>query len=243
MSAGQAQVRDARLEIVVKAGDRARRDRGAVGEDSARQIAGDRSRRHLSGGGDAGLELRPQIGRDFDAEVVQAGGLAALARRAGKALLDRPNDPRRAVGDDEQGTAQARARRSWKKARTVSTSSFEPAITASRTLHPSAPMPPDCEHSLPFLSRTEAFGNAVNIEIGDRVLREIALGKGLVSAHSRSVISLTAARDKSLRPRTSVKPSSMSRVDGAWVRPEGAAGTPETNGSRTPSAVLTSPVR
>ena len=33
------------------------------------------------------------------------------------------------------------ARMSWKKARTVSASSFEPAISASRTLRPSAPTP------------------------------------------------------------------------------------------------------
>ena len=102
---GQTEVGDARLEIVVKAGERARRDHGVVGADTARQLARDRSRRLLVAGSDARLELRPQIGRDLDGEVAHAVGQAALARRARKAFLDRPNDSRRAIGDDERGIA------------------------------------------------------------------------------------------------------------------------------------------
>jgi hypothetical protein len=41
-------------------------------------------------------------------------------------------------------------------------------------------MPRGGEHRLPFLHRTEAFGDAVDIEIGDRMLGKITLGKGLV---------------------------------------------------------------
>jgi hypothetical protein len=103
----QAQMRDARLEILIKAGERARRGHRVVGADAARQLAGDRSRRRLVAGGDARLELRPQIGRDLDGEVAHAMGQTALAPRARKAFLDRPNDPRRAVGHDKQRIAQA----------------------------------------------------------------------------------------------------------------------------------------
>ena len=39
---GQTEVGDTRLEIVVKAGERARRDYGVVGADAAYQIARDR---------------------------------------------------------------------------------------------------------------------------------------------------------------------------------------------------------
>ncbi len=66
---------------------------------------------------------------------------AALARRARKAFSDRADEPGRPVGDNEQRIAEASARRSWKSARAVSMSSFEPAISPKRTLRPSSPMP------------------------------------------------------------------------------------------------------
>jgi hypothetical protein len=97
MGDGQTEVGDARLEIVVKAGERARRDHGVVGADAARRLARDRSRQRLVAGGDARLELRPQIGRDLDGEIAHAMGQAALARRARKAFLDR--SWRKTIGD------------------------------------------------------------------------------------------------------------------------------------------------
>jgi hypothetical protein len=106
MGDGQTEVGEARLEIVVKAGERARRDHGVVGADAARQVAGDRSLQRLVAGGDARLELRPQIGRDLDGEIAHAMGQAALARRAWKAFLDRSYDPRRAVGRPSLGRRQ-----------------------------------------------------------------------------------------------------------------------------------------
>ena len=108
----QPQMGDAGLEVVLEAGERARQEVGGVGADAARQLPGNRPRRRLIAGGDARLELRPQIGRDLDGEVAHAVGQAALARRARKAFLDRPDDPRRSVADDEQRIAEPAARRS-----------------------------------------------------------------------------------------------------------------------------------
>jgi hypothetical protein len=52
-----------------------------VGSDAVCQVTSDRPRRRLVTGGDARLELRPQIGRDLNSEVAHALGQAALARR------------------------------------------------------------------------------------------------------------------------------------------------------------------
>ena len=98
------------------------------------------------------------------------------------------------------GSPSPRARRSWKNARTVSTSSFEPAIRRQQDLAPVLADAPGGQHRLAPLARTEPLGDAVDEQVDDRVLGKIALEKASYSAHSRSVISLTAARDRSLRP-------------------------------------------
>ena len=155
---GQTEVGDARLEIVVKAGERARRDHGVVGADAARQLARDRSRQRLVAGGDARLELRPQIGRDLDGEVAHAMGQAALARRARKAFLDRPNDSRRAVGDDEQGIAQASCAQVLEEGPNRLNVLLRTGHRRHQDLAPIGADAPGGERRLPFLPRTEAFG-------------------------------------------------------------------------------------
>jgi hypothetical protein len=74
------------------------------------------------------------------------------------------------------------------------------------------------EHGLAPLAGPQPLGDAVDEQIDDGVAREIAFAEVLDSAHSRSVISLTAARDKSRLPVSSVNASSMSHVDRPRVK-------------------------
>ena len=71
-------------------------------------------------------------------------------------------------------------RRYSKNARTVSTSSFEPAINPSSDLRPSSPIP-QAARTAPPLARPQPLGDAVADEqIDDGVLGEIALAEVLV---------------------------------------------------------------
>jgi len=88
----QPQVGDARLEVVLEAGERARQLVDGVGADAGRQLARDRPRRRLIAGRNARLEFRPQVGRNLGCEVAHPMRQAALARRTGEAFLDRPHD-------------------------------------------------------------------------------------------------------------------------------------------------------
>jgi hypothetical protein len=86
---------------------RARQEIGVVAADASRQLARNRPRRRLIAGGHPRLELRLWIGRDLGCEIAHPVRQAALARRSRKAFLDRPDDPRRAVADQEQRIAKA----------------------------------------------------------------------------------------------------------------------------------------
>src|ERR1700758_1573883 len=119
----QAQMRNARLEIIVETSNGARDDGAIIGPDPFRQIAGDGARGRLIAGSDARLKLWPQIGWDLRRKIAHAMCETTLARRTRKAFFDRANNAGRAVGDDEQRIAEpASAHMSWKKARTVSAS-------------------------------------------------------------------------------------------------------------------------
>src|SRR6266545_7961112 len=59
----------------------------------------------------------------------------------------------------------------------------------------------------------QPLGEAVDEQIDHRKLGQIAAGNASYSAHSRSVISLTAVRFNSDRPRSSANSASISRVD------------------------------
>ena len=88
---------------------------------------------------------------------------ATLARRSGEALLDRPENPGRPVADHEQRIPEGPLmRRSWKNARTVSTSSFEPAINPQQRFASVLADPPSCEDGFPPLARPQPLGDAVD---------------------------------------------------------------------------------
>jgi hypothetical protein len=66
---------------------------------------------------------------------------AALSGRAREALFNRTDDAGRPVADHEQRIAEPSGAQVLKNARTVSTSSLEPAINPSSDLRPSSPIP------------------------------------------------------------------------------------------------------
>ena len=78
------------------------------------------------------------------------------------------------------GSPRPRPRMSWKNARTVSVSSFEPAISASSTLRPSVADAPGRQHRLAGLTRPQPLGDAVDEEVDDPVLGQIAAREPLV---------------------------------------------------------------
>ena len=135
---------------------------------------------------------------------------------------------------------------SGKNARTVSTSSFEPAIkSGSAGLRPSPPIPQAARTaSRRWPGRAAARRCRRRTDRRWRARRDRACRSPRTRPKSFSVISLTAARDRSRLPVSSVNVSSMSRVDrpgarkvrppaasSSRVRPESAARTPEMNGS------------
>jgi hypothetical protein len=137
----QAQVSDAGPEVVLKAGERARKDIGTVGADAGRQLSGDRARGRLIAGGDPRFDPRalrpgerPQVGGDLGRKVAHPVCQAALTRRARKAFLNRRMIPGAPSETITSGSPSPRVRRSWKNARTLSTSSLDPAINPKRLL-------------------------------------------------------------------------------------------------------------
>src|SRR5437660_11683703 len=89
----------------------------------------------------------------------------------------------------------------------------------------------------------QALGDPVDEQVDDVELGQVALANASYSAHSRSVISLTAVWLNRLRPSVSANSTSMSRVDSprayistarvcsASVRPPMIARRRERNGS------------
>src|SRR5829696_463715 len=78
------------------------------------------------------------------------------------------------------GSPRPRPRMSWKKARTVSVSSFDPAIRCSRTLPPASPMPQAARTGSRAWPARSALGDAVHEEIDDPILAEVTRRERLV---------------------------------------------------------------
>jgi hypothetical protein len=118
---------------------------------------------------------------------------AALAGRAGEALLNRTDEAGRPVADHEQRIAEPSGAQVLKER-------SHRLDVLSRTGHQSKPRfaailadPPGGQHSLPPLTRPQTLGDAVDEQVGDGMLGEIALAEVFYSAQSFSVISLTAS--------------------------------------------------
>ncbi len=98
-----AQVRQSRSEIQRNT----ETARAAAYHQAIGQIACNRPAGRLIGGRRSNLELGPPVLRLLGRQVPHAVRQAALARRSWKAGLDRLENPRGPVGDDQQRVAQA----------------------------------------------------------------------------------------------------------------------------------------
>ena len=103
----QAQMRDAGVEVVEEAAHR-RRQLALPGVHHliAQDLCESQTRRGVTAPG-LRLELRPAIGRYLGLEVAHPVRQAALAQALRPAFLERPDQPRRAVGGAEQRIVQA----------------------------------------------------------------------------------------------------------------------------------------
>src|SRR5215203_3619907 len=132
------QVGDAGLEVVFEAGDRARQQRAVIGPNALGEVTSDGSRWGLVTGARTRLELRPQVSRTLTARLrIRCARLRCRAERGKHSSIARmiPGAPSETTSS---GSPRPRPRMSWKKARTVSVSSFDPAIRCSRTLRQAA---------------------------------------------------------------------------------------------------------
>ncbi len=171
-----------------------------VGANARRQLARDRPRRRLIAGGDPRLELRalrpgdrPQIGRDLGRKVAHPVRQAALARRAGKAFLDRADDLGRAVGADQQRIAEPAGAQVLEERPRRLDVLLGASHQRQQDLASVFADPPGGEHRLAPPTRPQPLGDAVDEQLDDGVLGKIVLAEVLLFAHRRSVTSLTAS--------------------------------------------------
>jgi hypothetical protein len=101
----------ARFKVVLQVCQRRRQDRAIGRHHVVAQQPRERRRGGLVAGNGARLELRPLILRHLALQIAQLVGEAALPRRAREAFLDRADQVRRAVGNDQQWIATISSRR------------------------------------------------------------------------------------------------------------------------------------
>jgi len=105
---------------------------------------------------------------------------AALARRAGKTFLDRPDDPRRAVGYDEQRIAEpAGAQILEERARRLDVL-LGARHQRQQDLASVLANPPGCEHGLTPLAGPQPLSDAVDEQVDDGGLGKIAFAEVLI---------------------------------------------------------------
>ena len=154
---------------------------GVIGAEVGRRLSGDRRARAPDRGGDPRLEFGPRIGRDLRPRgcASDAPDGAGAAERGSI-----PRSPGWSPGapslTTSSGSPSPLARRSWKNARTVSTSSFDPAINPKSEFAPVLADPPGGQNRFSPLAQTQPLGDAVDEQVGDRVLGEIALAEVFV---------------------------------------------------------------
>jgi len=183
----QAQMGDAGLEIVLETGERTGQDVGVIGAEAGRQLSGDRARGRLIAGGDPRLDPRalrpgdgPRIGRDLGCEVAHPMRQTALARRAGEAFLDRPDDPRRPVADHEQRIAQPSGAQVLEERPHRFDILLRSGHQPQKRFAPVLADPPGGQNRFSPLARTQPLGDAVDKQVGHRVFGEIALAEVFV---------------------------------------------------------------
>jgi len=266
MAKRKAQMRDAGLEIVLEAGHCARQIAAIGRPDVIAQQPRQGRRGGLIAGGGAGLELGPDVFRQFACQIAHLVRQTALPQCAREALLDRPDDPGRTVADHQQRIRQAapaHVAKEFAAARRVLLGARRQVQQRLLAVRQKAP---GRQHCLAWLAQMQPLGNPVDKQVVTSNSVRSRLANASYSAHSRSVISLTALRLSRLRPSVSVNTASMSRVESprayistarlssSSVRPRTASRMRERNGalrsaicgalySIAPSALVTRPGR
>src|SRR5215831_8980261 len=257
---------DASFEVVVETLHGSRQALGIICHDAGAQITRDRARRRLVAGRDAGLELRPLVGRHLHREIAHPVRQAALPSRAREAFLNRPDDAWCPVAGHQDRIAKPAS------AHVLKERAYRLGVLRLTTkkmqkdLLPIPPDPPGGDHWLARAAGPQPLGNAVNKQVDDVELRQIAAREGLIFLPQplRDLAYRRAAHQTP--PSASVNAASMSRVDSpransstakssnASVRPARFSRTADTKGSAVsrncgaenftaPSAVFSRPVR
>src|SRR5262249_59278598 len=125
-------------------------------------------------------DLRPQTVRRFTAQIPKAMDQAALAERARKARLNRADESGRAVGDDEEWIDQAAALEILEEGSAARCVLVRPRREMEQHLVPLLRDTPRAEHRLAGQPHVQALGDAVDEEIGDDELSEVAAREGFV---------------------------------------------------------------
>ena len=105
---------------------------------------------------------------------------AALAHRAGKTFLDRPDDPGRPVTDHEQRIAEASGAQVLEERPNRLDVLLRSGHQAQKRFAPVLADSPGGQNRFSPLARSQPLGDAVDEQIGDRMLGEIALSEVFV---------------------------------------------------------------
>src|SRR5438105_10560210 len=111
---GEAQMRDAGLEIILEAGHRAGQIATVGCPDIVAQQPRQSRRGGLVAGNGAGLELGPEVFRHLACQVAHLVRQTALPQRAREALFDRPDDAGAPSLTTNNGSGKPRRRMSRK---------------------------------------------------------------------------------------------------------------------------------
>jgi hypothetical protein len=154
----------------------------------------------LIAGRGARLELQLDVLGHFALQVAHLVRQAAPAKRARPAFFDRPDDARRAVAQDQQPVGQTAAAHVWKNSRQQAVSSFLPRARCKAPFcrSPGSPRPP----IPPRAAGADApFSNAVDEQIGDFELCEIAVGEISIACSLGYVYGIDACNALNARSR------------------------------------------
>jgi hypothetical protein len=176
----EAQVRDAGLEVVREARHGVWQLALVVGDQAVAQLAGDRPGRRLVAGPHPFLELRPGGLGHLDHEVAHPVYEAALAGRAREALLGGADDPRRAVGHHQKRVAEAPRPHILEEGAHGLDVLARAGHQVQEHLAAVARDAPGGEHRLARLAGPQPLGDAVDEQIDDVVLGQVAAGERLV---------------------------------------------------------------
>ena len=173
-------MRDAGLEVVHETGNRTWIVAFVIGNDPFSQLPGDLARRRLVGGLDTGLELGPDLLRHLGRQVAHPMRQATLAGRAREAGLQRLDDPRRAIGDHQQGIAQSARAHVLEECADRLVVFLAARHQVQQNLLALDREAPGRQHRLAPVAGTKPLGDPVDEQIGDLVLRQVPRRKVLV---------------------------------------------------------------